>query len=531
MIVFQVCVAIFTAAILGTALARRFNFPLELSLLGGSLLVALIPGVPVISLDSDIIFYVFLPPILFAAAYFTSWGEFKKNIRPISFLAFGLVVFTVVGMAIVVKWLIPELTWPMAFLFGAVVSPPDAAAAATVTRKVGFPRRLQTILEGESLLNDATALVCYRFAAVALLTGHFSLGQSILQLFVVAIGGVAIGLAVTHVALRLLVHIRDASAESLLILVAAFACYFASESLHCSGVIATVAGGLYAGRTLPRWGTAETRIEAKAAWDVILLAVNALVFALIGLQLPLLLDQLDGLHFAKLSGWALILTAALIGIRFLWVIPVTYLPRILFPSIEKRYPMPPITAIIVIGWTGMRGIVSVAAALAIPTVLASGKEFTERPLIIFLSYVVVLMTLVIPTLTLPLLLRFLPLEEPRVRFNDEVRARVAMAKAAARYLSALRASTWDDDHVLRELEERYRWQLNRLQPNLDSNASSVLDPVDQQRRKLLLDLFELERGVLHDLRTNGELYDEIYHELGEELDLEVMRVHHNRRLV
>lgn len=529
MIIFQITIVIFLAAILGTALARKFHLPLELTLLAGSLGVALIPGVPTVQLDSEIIFFVFLPPILFAAAYFTSWNEFKKNVRPIAFLALGLVVFTVCGMAVAVKWLVPSLTWPMAFLFGAIVSPPDASAAATVTRKVGFPCRLQTILEGESLVNDATALVCYRFAVAALVTREFHLWQSVGQFFVVGLGGVAIGLAVTHVTLRVLVRLQDASAEALLTLVTSFVCYFAAESFHFSGVIATVAGGLYAGRALPRWASPETRVEAKALWNVVLLAVNALVFALIGLQLPTILQGLGDYRFSELGMWTLILTLAVVAIRFLWVFPITWLPRLLVPGLAKRDPMPSTGTIVVIGWTGMRGIVSIAAALALPTMLANGEPFAERPLIIFLAYGVILLTLIIPTLTLPLLLRFLTLEDPQARYNDEVKARIAMANAATARLSHLRRQASFNDELLSNLEDAYQRQLNRLRPNLESHASSFLDPVEQQRRVILLDLFEKERGVLHKLRSGGELYDDVYHQLGEELDLEVLRVRRNMR--
>lgn len=529
MIIFQITIIILLAAILGTALARKFHLPLELTLLVGSLGVALIPGVPEIQLDSEIIFHVFLPPILFAAAYFTSWNEFKKNIRPISFLALGLVVFTVCGMAVIIKWLVPTLTWPMAFVFGAIVSPPDASAAATVTRKVGFPRRLQTILEGESLVNDATALVCYRFAIVALVTGDFHLWQSVGQFFVVGLGGLVVGLAVTHLTLRLLVHIKDASAEALLTLVTGFICYFAAESLHFSGVIATVAGGLHAGRALPRWATPETRVEAKALWNVALLAVNALVFALIGLHLPAIVEGLGDFRVSELVVWALTLTFAVIVVRFLWVFPVTWLPRLLVPGLAKRDPMPPLGSIVVIGWTGMRGIVSIAAALALPRTLANGEPFVERPLIIFLAYAVVLLTLIIPTLTLPLLLKYLTLEDSNTRHDDEVKARLAMARAAVKHISKLRSRAAYDDELLNDLETRYQRQINRLRPNLESQAFSVLDPAEQQRRAILLELFELERGVLHELRSRGELYDDVYHHLGEELDLEALRVRRNMR--
>lgn len=529
MIVFQITIAILLAATLGTVLSRKIHLPLELTLVLGSLGVALIPGVPTVHLDSEVIFFVFLPPILFAAAYFTSWSEFKRNIRPISFLALGLVLFTVCGMALVVKWLVPTLTWPMAFLFGAIISPPDASAATTVTRGAGFPRRLQAILEGESLINDATALVCYRFALLALVSGEFAWSASIGQFLLVGLGGALVGLATVYLMLGLLLHIRDATAEALLSLVTAFVCYFVAESLHLSGVIATVAGGLYAGRTLPRRATPETRIEAKALWNVTLLTLNALVFTLIGLQLPTVLNGLGDFRPSELCIWALVLTAAVVAIRFLWVFPASWLPRTLISGLAKRDPMPPVGAIIVLGWTGMRGIVSLATALALPVTLANGEVFMERPLIIFLAYAVILLTLILPTITLPTLLRFLKLEDRDERQDDEIKARIAMARAASGHLSRLRQGNTYNDTVVSEVAGRYQRQLDRMVPNLQSNAYSFINPSDQQSRSLMLELFESERHVLHELRSRGELYDEVYHRLSDELDLDALRVRRNMR--
>lgn len=529
MIVFQLTILILFAAILGTALSQRFHLPLELTLLVGSLVIALIPGVPALHLKSEVIFYILLPPILFAAAYFTSWNEFKRNLRPISFLAFGLVIFTVCGMAVVIKWLAPSLTWPMAFLFGAIVSPPDASAAAPVIRKARLPRRLLGVLEGESLVNDATALVCYRFALAALASGEFHIGASVGQLLLVAIGGVAVGLAVTHVLLRVLLRIGDTSSEALLTLITAFVCYFVAESLHLSGVIATVAGGLYAGRALPRWASPETRVEARALWNVVLMAVNALVFTMIGLQLPAIIHELGDVNYATLSLWALILTAAIIAIRFIWVFPATWLPRAVVPGLAKRDPMPPMSVIVVMGWVGMRGIVSLAAALAIPDTLPDGSSFAERPLIIFLSYAVILLTLVIPTVTLPGLLRLLKIEDPNEREDDEAKARVEMARAATERIAALRELCSFGESLVGDLLASYQRQIERLAPNLEDNAYSVLDPTDQQRRKILLELFESERQTLHELRSRGDLYDDVYHRLSDELDLEALRVRRNMR--
>jgi CPA1 family monovalent cation:H+ antiporter len=270
-------------------------------------------------------------------------------------------------------------------------------------------------------------------------------------------------------------------------------------------------------------------LKARALWDVVLLAVNALVFTLIGLQLPTILSGLDGFSLGQLCIWSLILTAAIIAIRFLWVFPAAWIPRVLIPGLAQRDPMPSVGALIVIGWTGMRGIVSLAAALALPLTLSDGNRFEERSLLLFLTYAVIVLTLIIPTTTLPLLLRFLNLENGTERQDDEVKARLAMAEAAKKHLAQLRAMNKYGESLLSDFERRYERQINRLRPNLESNAYSPLDPSEQQLRALLLELFERERRVLHELRSRGDLHDEVYHQLGEELDRETLRVRRNMR--
>jgi Na+/H+ antiporter len=518
------------AACVGFALlARRWNLPYAVILVLGGMALAFIPGLPTVVLDPQLALAFFLPPLLQASAWRTDWRAFRANLRPILLLAVGCVLFTTLAIAFVAKLLVPGMPWAAAIALGAIVAPPDAVAASAVLKRLPIPRRVVIILEGESLVNDATALVCYRFALAALLSGEFHLTASVGHFLLLALGGVVVGLTIAHVALRLLVLIQDASAEALLTLITSFACYFAAESLHVSGVIATVAGGLYAGRTLPRWATPETRVEARALWNVTLLAVNALVFTMIGLQLPVILHGLGDLRLAELCRWAVILTCALVAIRFVWVFPATWLPRVLVPGLAKRDPMPSVGVIVVMGWTGMRGVVSLAAALTLPVTLADGSAFAERPLIIFLAYAVILLTLVIPTLTLPVLLRFLNLKDPQERHDEEARARVAMAQAAADRVAQLRESKPHCETWLSELDSGYKRQLKRLAPNLESNAHSLLDPEDQKRRHLQLELFESERGILHDLRSRGDLYDDVYHRLGDELDLEALRVRRNMR--
>jgi CPA1 family monovalent cation:H+ antiporter len=262
---------------------------------------------------------------------------------------------------------------------------------------------------------------------------------------------------------------------------------------------------------------------------VILLAVNALVFTMIGLQLPTVLAGLRGRDPWSLCAAAAILTLAVILIRFIWVFPATWLPRAVVPGLAKRDPMPPVGFIVVMGWTGMRGIVSLAAALALPETLGDGEPFVERPLIVFLVYAVTLFTLIIPTLTLPPLLKLLDLKDRESIEDDEVRARIAMARAAARHIEHLNEKSGLDKTLLEEIGRGYRRQLNRLEPNLAAHAYSALDPAEQGKRVLLLELIELERGVLHDLRSRGGLYDEVYHRLSDELDLEALRVRRNMR--
>jgi len=261
----------------------------------------------------------------------------------------------------------------------------------------------------------------------------------------------------------------------------------------------------------------------------VLLALNALVFTLMGLQLPAVLKGLGDFGAGELCIWALLLTGAVVAIRFVWMFPATWLPRRLIPGLAKRDPMPSVGTIIVLGWTGMRGIVSLATALALPVTLANGETFVERPLIIFLSYAVILLTLVIPTITLPPLLRYLKLEDGDEGQDDEVKARIAMARAASGHLSRLREGKAYSETVLSEVARRYQRQLDRIVPNLEPNAYSAINLPDQQSRSLMLELFESERSVLHELRSHGELYDEVYHRLGEELDLEALRVRRNMR--
>lgn len=507
----------------------RSRLPLEIVLVLASLLVSFIPGLPAVDLHPDVVFRVFLPPILFAAAYFTSWRDFRANLRPIMLLAFGLVLFTAGGIAATCVLLIPGFTWAQGFLLGAIVSPPDAAAATAITRKLGFPRRLITILEGESLLNDASALVIYRFALVAVTSGVFSPSKAAGQFLLVAAGGVGIGLVASALAFELLRRLADSRAQTLLSLVTAYGCYILAERIHVSGVISAVVGGLYFGRMIPVTVSAQTRIEAKAIWDAVLFIINGLVFTLIGLRLHSVV--VDGLRENKLLEWAgygLAVSAAVVLVRLLWIFPAAYIPRRLSPALARRDPTPPWTVLAVLGWTGMRGIVSLAAVLAIPVELTPGVEFPNRDLLIFITYTVILVTLLLPTLTLPRLKKLLGLEDGGERQREEAIARIAATEAVV-----ARAGEWSTKsayppELIEQFRARFERRLSTIRSNVAETAVSSLDQEDWAIRRMSRESIEAERGVLADLRRRGAIHDEVFHHLSQELDIEDMRLRTQR---
>jgi monovalent cation/hydrogen antiporter len=513
---------ILLGALLSVAVSSRFGWPLEVVLLIQSLVLSFVPGLPHLDLKSDLVFFFFLPPILFYAAYFTSWRDFKANKRPIALLAIGLVLFTTVAVAAVLKWLIPEVPWPIGFILGAMVSPPDASAATAITRKLGVPRRLVTILEGESLINDATALVAYRFAVAAVLTGSFSLGEAAARFIWVAAGGVFVGLVLGWLAMAVLRHLHETRAQVVVSFVTAFGAYLLGEVAHVSGVISTVTAGLYFGRCLPLQASAQTRIEGQVTWEFALFLVNAFVFTLIGLQLPDIVGQLSGYSLRQLIVWGAVISGAVILVRFVWVFPATYVPRWIFPALARRDPSPPWQAIVVLSWTGMRGIVSLAAALALP------PQLPYRNLLIFLTYVVILVTLIVPALTLPGLLRRLGIHAGDENRKEELRARAASLEAALKGLDGLTDGTLYPLEHLTHMRGRYERRLETLKANLAPEAFSPFSLEDHQFRRLMRELLKWERQALENLRQGGEIHDEVFHTVARELDLEELRLHTQR---
>ncbi|MFO0795943.1 MAG: Na+/H+ antiporter [Gemmataceae bacterium] len=400
--------------------ARRMRVPYPILLVVGGLLLGLQPWAPSVALDPQVVFLLFLPPLLYAAAFQTEWADFRLNLRPIVLLAVGLVLFTTAVVAVVAHAVV-GLPWPCAFVLGAIVSPPDAVAAVAVTRRLGVPPAITTLLEGESLVNDATALVVLRMAVAAVSAGSFSVADAGVQFLVVAAGGVALGLAGGWLAVKLHAWLdrkerADAKLTITVTLLTPFAVYLPAEHLHVSGVLAAVTAGLWVGGRCEQVFSHALYEEARAVWEWVEFVLNALIFILIGFALRPVLDQLSDNHDPlDLLWYSAAVSAAVILSRFVWVFPGAYVPR----WVDRRLglpttPYPPPRAVFVVGWTGMRGVVSLAAALALPTVAADGRPFHGRDLIQFLTFWVIFATLVGQGLTLPWVVRRLGVGGPPV---------------------------------------------------------------------------------------------------------------------
>jgi len=427
-------------------LATRLGVPYPILLVLGGSALGFVPGLPSVELDPELVFLLFLPPLLYVSALFTSWRDFRANIRPISLLAVGLVLMTTFVVAAVVHTVI-GIPWVAAFVLGAIVSPTDAIAATTVAQRLGVPRRIVTILEGESLVNDATGIVAYRVAVAAVVTGAFSIWEAGLQFVVGAAGGVAVGFAVGWIVVWARRHLsEDPSVQNTVSLLTPFVAYLAAEELphslwkflhelsgvpgdlYFSGVLAVVTTGLYLGRKGPYVISSGTRLQGYATWELITFLLNGLIFILIGLQLDSVVEGLDEYTAGQIISYAVLVSLTVILVRVIWVFPATYAPRWAIRRIRERDPSPPWRSVSVIAWTGMRGVISLAAALALPFQAAAGVPFPDRNLIIFLTFCVILATLVVQGLSLPVLIRTLGLEDDHIGDKEETHGRIRLRR-------------------------------------------------------------------------------------------------------
>src|SRR6266567_4513636 len=392
----EIFVGLLLAVAVLALVARRLTIPYPILFVVGGLVLGLVPKLPKVRLDPELVFLFVLPPLLFPAALFTSWRDFRANLRPISLLAIGLVLFTTVAVACLAHYFM-DLPLAAGFVLGAIISPPDAIAATAIAERLKVPRRIVTILEGESLVNDATALVAYRFAVVAVVSGSFSLAHASGQFFIVGTGGILLGIAVGWVAEQFHKRVYDAPIEITVSLLTPFAAYLLAERLEVSGVLAVVTAGLYLGWRIPEITNFQTRLQARPVWDMVEFLLNGFVFILIGLQLPEVLRALSGnaISIPRLVWDAMLISLAVILIRILWVFPATYLPRLFFKKLCRHDPYPKWQHVTIVAWTGTRGVVSLAAALALPDTIRDGSPFSGRDLILLLTFIVILATLVL----------------------------------------------------------------------------------------------------------------------------------------
>ena len=471
---------------------------------------------PTLDIDPTLVLAIVLPAVLYPAALDTSWREARQNLRPIVLLATGLVATTTLAVGIAFKWLVPETPWPVALALGAIVSPPDAVAASAVIRRLRLPRWLVTVLEGESLVNDATGLVLYRFAIVAVLTGQFSAGAMVGQFVVIAAGGLAIGIAAGLLTTYLQERLRDPMLELAVSLTTPFATYLVCESVDVSGVLGIVAVGLYRARWSHGRSSPEARVNIRMVWRAVVFVVNCLVFVLMGIRLPELAPSLlihQSYSWSELTILVFALTGVAIATRFAWVFVATYGVRLLVPSIRRRDPASARVSTVV-SWSGMRGVVSLAAALALPTTLPDGQPFPQHDLVILLAFGIVFVTLVGQGLTLPALIRSLRLEIDESGDRESAMARDAMRRAAIDAINRLVA-----EHGIPAYEAVgvRRFFTSRAQPQ-----SSALAPDAEAR--LWLCAASAQREVLLKLWRDGEIGEDVLVQLEREIDLAELRL-------
>ncbi len=443
--------------------AERLKIPYPILLVLGGLGLAFVPGLPAVKIDPELVLLLFLPPLLYAAAWFTSWRDFAANSRPITLLAVGLVVVTTTAVAWIAHAVIPGMSWSVAFVLGAIVSPPDAVAATGVTQRLKVPRRIVTILEGESLVNDATGLVAYRFALAAVATGTFSFTHAAGRVALVAAGGVAVGLAVGWLVAQIHRRMEDFELETVITLLTPYAAYIPAEHLGVSGVLATVAAGGYLGWRNPQLLSALTRFRGQGA-------------------------------------------------------------RLVSRKLRERDPNPPWQAVALIGWTGMRGIVSLALALALPLALPNGNPFPQRAVVVVVSFAVILATLVVQGLTLPAVIKALKLKDDGADLREEREALRQASEAAVKRLTEIDDISIINPQLMERVRLPYAQRLERLTEQTREDPECRLTEGESAAfRRLRGEALDAERKAIVALRNQGRISEEVLHRVQEALDLEALQ--------
>jgi Na+/H+ antiporter len=502
-----------------SVLARSVGVPYPILLVLGGLVIGFVPGMPAVELPPELVLVVFLPPLLYWAGFFSSPRDLQSDLRAISTLAVGLVLATIGVVAVVAHAMVDGLPLAAAFALGAIVSPTDPLAATAIGRRLGVPRRMVNLLEGESLVNDATALVAYRIAVAAAVGGGFVAWQAGLRFVVGAAGGVAVGLAVGWLVAELRRRLDDPVTEIVVSLATGFAAYLPAERLELSGVLAAVTAGLYVGWRAPELASAPTRLLGFSFWEVLVYLLNAVLFILVGLQLHPILSGVSGRSVASLVGQAVLVSGVVIAVRVAWEFTVPYLIRLL----DRRRPAQVVRRMgarerLVVGWSGMRGAVSLAAALALPL------DFPQRDLLVFLTFAVILATLVVQGLTLPALIRRLRVRGDDAEEREEVRARLTATDAALARLHELAGAEWTREDTVERLDGLYQFRRRRLKARAGIYEDEGFEDRSLAYQRLVRELLEAQRHAIVRLRNQGTISNDVMHRIERELDLEDTRL-------
>ncbi len=519
---------ILSAVVAGGVIAKRIGLPYPIVFVVGGVALAFLPNLPTFSLDPQLIFLIVLPPLLIFGGWTTDWFAFKRDIRTIALLAVGLVLVTAIVVAMLAHHAF-GLSWPLAFALGAIVAPPDAVAAEAIFERFSIPRRIMAILTGESLVNDATALVLYRFAVAAAVAGTFSLRAATLNFVVVAIGGIVIGFLCSYVFVAALRFLRDhdlddAMLVTVVLLIVPYAAYLPAEALGVSGVLAAVTAGITLGRRAPVVMSSESRVVGASVWDLMTFLLNAFVFLLIGMRLRPILSSMNAPW--KTFAWdAAVVCVAVIVVRIVWVFAAYHLSRLLLPRVRKNGSAS-WQALLLVGYSGMRGIVSLAAALALPYTNSAGTPLQGRAEIIVITVAVILVTLVGQGLTLSPLIKWLGVSEESSAQRQGTSVRIKALKAGLERLHELEpfdsAVEWEvAGRLLREYEDR----IDHLQGHLKGEEDGGEEPPESSiDHRLQNEALRAERSEIRRLRGAGEIPDSVYRDIEYDLDLADLRL-------
>jgi CPA1 family monovalent cation:H+ antiporter len=499
--------------------SRRIRVPYPVLLLIGGLVLGLIPGLPRFELDPEIVFLVILPPLLYVSGFFTRVRDFRANLKNIASLAVGLVVASALVVASVAMLLVPGITWPVALALGAIVSPPDAVAATAIAQRLAVPRRLVSILEGESLLNDATALTLYR-AAVGSVTTMVALSApgSAANFLVVAVGGIVVGLVAAWVLAWVRSRITDTPVAITVSLLTPFAAYLPAELLGVSGVLAVVTTGLYMGRHSSRIMSSEARIAGRSFWEMLIFLLNGLVFLAIGFQISSISNELERSTLLSLAAIGLLVSLALIAVRAAWIFLTNARDFLARRRLRVR-----MAESIVLSWAGLRGVVSLAAVLALPTALPDGGAFPARDALVVITFTVILVTLVGQGLTLPLIIRAVGLARDEDEGHEEAHARRELSELALARIGELQEQWPGHRELIDQLRNTYQHRAEHAEQHHEEPGSTAEQELVEHRaiRRAVIDA---EREALLRLRDEGSIDDDVLRRIERDLDLEELRM-------